>query len=180
LNLLEWTKDTIKKDKSLNTWFLERVYEWVPLCDDSMNQLMEGTPFLVVSDRERDWFVHYIINNINKVSNNRPFVPVYSLMNFIPYSHKTDKIEYLDMIEDMLDITFKGNYRFWYIGKEDSNIYRLVQRKEKSFVWLFDKESGGDTFFLKSYTDSLDQQLVSLFKLFNQTVTVSMFGEIEL
>jgi hypothetical protein len=77
LNLLEWTKETINKDKSLNNWFVERLYEWVPLCDDAISALMEGIPFLVVSDRERDWFVHYIINNVNKVSNNRPFVPVY-------------------------------------------------------------------------------------------------------
>jgi len=179
LNIVEWTKDTVKNDKSLNGWFKERIYEWVPLCDDSVSALMDGTPFLVVTDRERDWFNYYIINNINSIKNNRPFVPIYSLMNFIPYSHKTDKIEHLDMIEDMLDITFKGDYRFWYIGKEDSNIYKLVQRKENSFIWLFDKESK-DTFFLKSYIENLDHQLMSLFKLFNQTITVSMFGEIKI
>jgi hypothetical protein len=179
MNLLEWTKETIKKEKSLNSWFSERVYEWVPLCDEAISTLMKGVPFLVVSDRERDWFIHYIINNVNRVSNNRPFVPIFSLMNFIPYSHKTDKVEYLDMVEDMLDITFRGDYRYWYIGKEDSNIYRLVSRKKNSFVWLFDRESE-NTFFLKSYTDNLDQQLVSLFKLFNKTITVSMFGEIEI
>ena len=179
MNIVEWTKDTVKNDKSLNGWFKERIYEWVPLCDDSVSALMDGTPFLVVTDRERDWFNYYIINNINSIKNNRPFVPIYSLMNFIPYSHKTDKIEHLDMIEDMLDITFKGDYRFWYIGKEDSNIYKLVQRKENSFIWLFDKESK-DTFFLKSYIENLDHQLMSLFKLFNQTITVSMFGEIKI
>jgi len=180
LDILSWTKESVKKDNSLNSWFTERIYEWVPLCDEAISDLMQGTPFLVVTDRQRDWFNYYIINNINSIQNNRPFVPVYSLMNFIPYSHKTDKIEHLDMIEDMLDITFKENYRYWYIGKEDSNIYRLVQRKEKSFIWLFDKESGGDTFFLKSYTENLDHQLMSLFKLFNQTITVSMFGDIEI
>jgi len=180
LDILSWTKETVKNDNSLNSWFSERIYEWVPLCDDAISALMQGTPFLVVTDRERDWFNYYIINNINSIKNNRPFVPVYSLMNFIPYSHKTDKIEHLDMIEDMLDITFKENYKYWYIGKEDSNIYRLVQRKEKSFIWLLDKESGGDTFFLKSYTENLDHQLMSLFKLFNQTITVSMFGEIKI
>jgi len=179
VTLLEWTKQAVKRDKSLNNWFGERLYEWVPLCDEAISKLMKGTPFLVVSDRERDWFVHYIINNVNKISNNRPFVPIYSLMNFIPYSHKTDREEYLDMIEDMLEITFKGNYRYWYIGKEDSNIYRLIKRKENSFIWLFDRETE-NTFFLKSYTDSLDQQLVSLFKLFNQTISVSMFGEIKI
>ena len=180
MDILSWTKETVKNDNSLNSWFSERIYEWVPLCDDAISALMQGTPFLVVTDRERDWFNYYIINNINSIKNNRPFVPVYSLMNFIPYSHKTDKIEHLDMIEDMLDITFKENYKYWYIGKEDSNIYRLVQRKEKSFIWLLDKESGGDTFFLKSYTENLDHQLMSLFKLFNQTITVSMFGEIKI
>ena len=180
MDILEWTKESVKKDKSLNSWFSERIYEWVPLCDDAISALMQGTPFLVVTDRERDWFNYYIINNINSIKNNRPFVPIYSLMNFIPYSHKTDKIEHLDMVEDMLDITFKENYKYWYIGHEDSNIYRLVQRKEKSFVWLFDKESGGDTFFLKSYTENLEHKLMSLFKLFNQTITESMFGEIKI
>jgi hypothetical protein len=180
LDILEWTKKTVAEDKSLNSWFTERIYEWVPLCDDAISELMKGTPFLVVTDRQRDWFNYYIINNVNSIKNNRPFVPIYSLMNFIPYSHKTDKIEHLDMIEDMLDITFKENYKYWYIGTEDSNIYRLVQRKEKSFIWLFDKESGGDTFFLKSYTENLDHQLMSLLKLFNQTITASMFGEIEI
>ena len=66
MTLLEWTKQAVKRDKSLNNWFGERLYEWVPLCDEAISQLMKGTPFLVVSDRERDWFVHYIINNVNK------------------------------------------------------------------------------------------------------------------
>jgi len=179
MNLLEWTKDVVMNDNSLKGWFKERIYEWVPLCNEAMIELMKGTPFLVVTDRERDWFNYYIVNNINSIKNNRPFVPVYSLMNFIPYSHKTDKIEYLDMVEDMLDITFKGEYKFWYIGKEESNIYKLVQRKENSFVWLFDKEYQ-NTFFLKSYVPELDYQLMNLFKLFNKTITSSMFGEIEL
>jgi len=179
LDILAWTKNTVKNDKSLNSWFSERIYEWVPLCDEAISALMQGTPFLVVTDRQRDWFNYYIINNINSIKNNRPFVPVYSLMNFIPYSHKTDKIEHLDMVEDMLDITFKENYRYWYIGSEDSNIYKLVQRKDDSFIWLFDKEAQ-NTFFLKSYTENLDHQLMSLFKLFNQTITVSMFGEIKI
>ncbi len=179
MDLLKWTKESINNDVSLKNWFSERIYEWVPLCDDAISELMKGTPFLVVTDRERDWLNYYIINNVNSISNNRPFVPVYSLMNFIPYSHKTDKIEYLDMIEDMLDITFKGNYVYWYIGKEDSNIYRLVSRRKNSFVWLFDKEQEG-AFFLKSYVNNLDHQLMSLFKLFNETISVAMFGEIKI
>lgn len=179
MNLLEWTKDTIKSDKTFDSWLDERVLEWVPLCDDAITELMKGTPFLVITDRQRDWFSHYIINNINNISNNRPFVPVYSLTSFIPYSHKTDKIEYLDMIEDMLDITFNGNYKYWYIGKEESNIYNLVKRKEDSFVWLMDSEIR-NSFYIKSYDDKLDSKLMILFKLFNKTVTASMFGEIEL
>jgi hypothetical protein len=99
-------------------------------------------------------------------------------MSFIPFSHKTNKIEYLDMIEDMLEITFKGDYKFWYIGKEDSNIYKLVQRKEDSFVWLFDTEAR-NTFYIKSYDEKLDSKLMTLFKLFDKTITASMFQEIE-
>ena len=178
MNLLEWTKNIIKSDKALDKWLDERVLEWIPLCDEAISSLMKGTPFLVVTDRERDWFNYYIINNINNISNNRPFIPVYSLMSFIPFSHKTNKIEYLDMIEDMLEITFKGDYKFWYIGKEDSNIYKLVQRKEDSFVWLFDTEAR-NTFYIKSYDEKLDSKLMTLFKLFDKTITASMFQEIE-
>jgi hypothetical protein len=179
VNLLEWTKETIKNDKAFDSWLGERVLEWVPLCDDVISSLMEGVPFLVTTDRQRDWLTHYIVDNVNSISNNRPFVPIYSLTSLIPYSHKTDKIEYLDMIEDMLDITFNGNYKYWYIGKENSNIYNLVKRKEGSFVWLMDSEVR-NSFYIKSYDDKLDLKLVTLFKLFNKTITASMFGEITL
>ena len=62
MNLLEWTKNIIKSDKALDKWLDERVLEWIPLCDEAISSLMEGTPFLVVTDRERDWFNYYIIN----------------------------------------------------------------------------------------------------------------------
>ena len=179
MNLLEWTKEVVRNDKSLNNWFGDRIYEWVPLCDNAIKSIMNGVTYLVVTDRPRDWFNYYIVNNINKISNNRPFVPIYSLMSLVPNSHKTGKIEELDVVEDMLDITFRGEYRYWYIGTEDSNIYKLIKRREDSFVWMFDKEGSGDTFFLKSYTDDLDMQLTDLFRLFNKTLTASMFGEIE-
>ncbi len=86
--------------------------------------------------------------------------------------------EMIDMVEDMIDITFKEEYFFWYIGKGDDKRSDIAKRNDRSYFWIFD-EDFSNAFMLKSYDTSLDIKLLQLFKLFNSSLNATMFGEVD-
>ena len=75
---LNWTVDTIREDRLISPWLEEKKYEWTPLVSKNIYNLLErGFSIIVVTDKEREWFLEYVLGNINSTKLNRPFLPFY-------------------------------------------------------------------------------------------------------
>lgn len=176
---LKWTLDAIRGDEAIMSWLEERRYEWVPLAATAIEKILEGQSVVIVTDREREWFCHYVIASVNKPIKNRPILPFFALRDLYPYLDGIKKDEEIDLLFDMLSLSFKGEYFFWYIGKSDDPRSQIAKRRDDSFLWLMDEEYQ-NSFLLKSYDNLLDMKLFQLFRLFDKSVDAALFGEIGL
>ncbi len=175
---LNWTVDTIREDKLLSPWLEEKKYEWIPLVAKSiLNVLEKGYSVIIVTDKERDWYLEYIFTNINSPSLNRPFLPFYDVKGLYKYLDEVKSEEDMNYIKDMLNISFPNGYYFWYIGKSQ-NVRAIIPKVSKnSFLWLFDEETQ-DAFNLRSKDEALDMKLLQMFRLYNKTLSATLFAEI--
>jgi hypothetical protein len=81
------------------------------------------------------------------------------------------------MLGDMLDITFKGEYLFWYIGKGDDRRADIAKRSTDSLLWIMD-ERFQNALVLRSHDPLIDIKLLQLYRLFDKTLSAVLFGEI--
>ena len=115
---LNWTVDTIREDRLISPWLEEKKYEWTPLVSKNIHNVLErGFSVIIVTDKEREWFLEYILGNINSTKLNRPFLPYYDFKSFYRYIDTVKSDEDISYIKDMLSISFPNGYCFWYIGK---------------------------------------------------------------
>jgi len=169
--LLKWTLDTIREEESSFSWMEEYRYEWAPLVKSAVSQTIEGKTALIITDEPRQWFGNYILNNINDLNKNRPLLPFYLLD-----IHSTQSLE---LFEDMLDISYPNGYYIWYIGKGDHPYTKLSYRNDDSFLWILDEEVQ-NSFTLRSSDTLLDIKLLQMYKLFDSTLSASLFGDLDL
>jgi hypothetical protein len=170
-NLIDWTLNSIRSEEAMLSWMEERRFDWVPLVNDFMEKIVNGTTIVLVVDKERSWLEQYIVSFINKESKNRPYLPIIS---------KSDLgNEDLDVVIDMLDMSFKSDYLFWYIGKASGSKFKLVRKREDSFMFVMDDEIQ-NSFFLRSKDEYLDIKLINLIRLLDKTVDGVLFGDIDL
>ena len=85
----------------------------------------------------------------------------------------------IELLEDMLDISYPNGYYFWYIGKGNHPYTKLVYRQDNSFLWILDEEVQ-DSFSLRSADSLLDIKLLQLYKLFDRTLSAVLFGDLDL
>jgi hypothetical protein len=106
---LNWTVDTIREDRLISPWLEEKKYEWTPLVSKNINYLLErGFSIIVVTDKEREWFLEYILGNINSTKLNRPFLHAYSLNIKILENDKNDCLEIAGLEEIYLGEVFNA------------------------------------------------------------------------
>ena len=148
---LNWTVDTIREDRLISPWLEEKKYEWTPLVS--------------------------ILGNINSTKLNRPFLPYYDFKSFYRYIDTVKSDEDISYIKDMLSISFPNGYCFWYIGRSQDVRAVIPKVSKHSFLWLFDEEKQ-DAFNLKSNDEALDMKLLQMFRLYNKSVSASLFAEI--
>ncbi|RLA66654.1 MAG: hypothetical protein DRQ78_03835 [Epsilonproteobacteria bacterium] len=177
--LLKWTLDTIREEESSFSWMEEHRYEWSPLIKSSIAQVIEGKTVLIVTDESRKWFAKYILNSINDLSKHRPLLPFYQLTECFPNLHDINTTQNIQLLEDMLDISYPNGYYIWYIGKGDHPYTKLACRSDDNFLWLMDEEVQ-NSFALRSTDTLLDIKLIQLFKLFDKTLSAALFGELDL
>jgi hypothetical protein len=177
--LLKWTLDTIREEESCFSWMEEYRYEWAPLVKGAVSQSIEGKTALILTDEPRKWFGKYILHTINDLSKNRPLLPFYQLADCYPTLSTIKGTQDLELLEDMLDISYPNGYYFWYIGKGDHPYTKLAYRQDTSFLWILDEEVQ-DSFLLRSSDRLLDIRFLQLFKLFDQTLSATLFGDLEL
>ncbi len=174
----EWTLELIRSEGSHFSWFEEYRFDWIPSIADAMTQIMDSKAIVLITDHERRWFSEYIITNLNKRTQNRPMIPIVNLESLYPHYDFISGGESIDVLSDMLDIAFRGEYFFWYIGKGDDKRSHIAKRDANSFIWTMD-ETYQNALMLHSHDLLLDIKLLQLYTLFDKTLSGVLFGEID-
>lgn len=177
--LLKWTLETIRSDEAMMSWLEEQRFEWTAACAQAVKQIVEGKTMILVTDKERKWFSDYITSSINRPSLDRPIMPIVCLEQLYPYYNEIMGGEKIDILSDMLSMSYSGNYFFWYIGKGDNRRADIAKREDSSFLWIMD-EDFQNSFPLKSYDTLLDIKLLHLYRIFNKTLNAVLFGEVDI
>ena len=176
---INWTVDTIRQDKYLGSWLEERKYDWTPLISKSITNLIDKEKsVLIITDKDFEWYMHYILTNINKTKSGRPLLPFY---DFNAFNSNIDNIKTendIELIHDMLSISFPNGYFFWYIGKSQSKRATLAKISKQPFLWLMDEELS-NSFFLNSNDEALDIRLLNMYRLFNKTLDAVLIAQID-
>ena len=178
-DIASWTIHTLRHDVSRPTWLEERKFEWIPLIKRTLQRMFNGESLILITDRDREWFIHYIINSINKNSN-RPYLPILSIHSLFPQIDKFHKDDTeMALIDDYFDNIFMRRYFFWYVGRNDAPRAKFVFNREDGFLWLFDTNLQ-NSFTLQSTDPLIDNKLMQMFRIFNLTIDAAMFGRISL
>ena len=78
-----WTVDTIRSDKLLGAWLEERKFDWLPLVSQTITNIIDKSKsVLIITDDEHEWFMKYILTNINKKKLASPYFPFYAFDSF--------------------------------------------------------------------------------------------------
>lgn len=174
----KWTLDAIRSDGASLSWLEEHRFEWTTIVELAISQIMEGKTIVIITDRERKWFEQYIALSLNKLSTDRPIIPIVSIDSLYAHYDDISGAKMIDMIDDMLSMSYKEDYFFWYVGKGEDKRVDIAKRKDNSFLWIFD-EDFHNAFTMKSYDSLLDVKLLQLFKLFNLSLSAVLFGEVD-
>jgi hypothetical protein len=177
-NFEKWTLDAIRSDGASFSWLEEYRFEWTTIVELAISQIMEGKTIVLITDRERKWFESYIVSSINKLTTDRPIIPIVSIDSIYFHYDDISGAKMIDMLDDMLSITYKEDYFFWYIGKGEDKRVDIAKRKDNSLLWIFD-EDFQNAFTMKSYDSQLDIKLLQLFTLFNLSLNAVLFGEVD-
>jgi hypothetical protein len=176
--LLKWTLQTIREEDCFS-WMEEYRYEWAPLVKSAVSQMIEGKTVLLLTDVPRKWFGKYILENVNSLQKNRPLLPSFPMADLFPNIGSFSNTQDIQLLEDMLEISYPNGYFIWYVGKGDHPFTKLAYRCPDSFLWIMDEEVE-NSFALRSSDELLDIKLLQLYKLFDLTLSQVLFGELDL
>ncbi len=177
--LLDWTLETIRSENSDFSWMEEFRFEWTPLVKSVVSRLIDGQTMLVMSDNKRRWFKNYVLSRINDTTRDRPFFPVFDMKGIYPNIDTLNRTEDMDILNDMLSISFPEGYFIWYIGDGDHSSSKFAFSRDDSYLWLIDKELP-ESFILSGSDPLLDIKLIQLYKLLDKTIEAILFGEVDI
>ncbi len=172
----QWSLDAIREEGGSLSWLEEDRFEWSKTTAFALEQILNGKTIILITDIKRKWLERYILDSINNLE--RPLVPIVSIESLYPHYNDLSGGEMIDMIDDMIGLSFKNDYFFWYIGKGDDKRSDIAKRKDESYFWLFD-EDFNNAFTMKSYDPILDIKLLQLYRLFDASLNAAMFGEVD-
>ena len=174
----QWSLDAIREEGGSLSWLEEHRFDWTTTTSLALEQILEGKTVILITDEKRKWFETYILTSINKANMDRPLLPIVSMDALYNHYSAVNGGDMIDMLEDMISMSFKSDYFFWYIGNGDDKRADIAKRKDNSYLWLFD-EDFHNAFTIKSYDAHLDIKLLQLFRLFNSSLNATMFGEVD-
>ncbi len=177
--LLDWTLDTIRSEHSDFSWMEEFRFEWTPLVKSVVSRLIEGQTMLVMSDNRREWFKSYILSHVNDPKKDRPFLPIFDINGIYQCMDRLNRTEDMDILNDMLSISFPEGYFIWYIGDGDHTSSKFAFSRDDSYLWLIDKELP-ESFRLSGSDPLLDIKLIQLYKLLDKTIEAVLFAEVDI
>ena len=174
----QWSLDTIRQEGGSLSWLEEQRFDWTTATSHALEQILAGKTLILITDEKRKWLENYILTSINGVLLERPPVPIVSIDSVYAHFNAISGGDMLDMLDDMINQSYKNDYFFWYIGKGDDNRCDIAKRQNNSYFWIFD-EDFNNAFALKSYDSHLDIKLLQLFKPLNASLNATMFGEVD-
>ena len=174
----QWSLDAIREEGGSLSWLEEHRFEWSKTTAFALEQILNGKTIILITDEKRKWFENYILSSMNGLLLERPLIPIISIDNIYTHYNSVSGGEMIDIIDDMISLSYKDDYFFWYIGKGDDKRSDIAKRKDESYFWIFD-EDFNNAFTLKSYDTDLDIKLLQLYKLFDASLNAAMFGEVD-
>ncbi len=174
----QWSLDAIREEGGSLSWLEEYRFEWSKTTAFALEQILSGKTVILITDEKRKWLEHYILSSINSVLLDRPLIPIISIDSIYRHYNNLNGGEMIDMLDDMISLSYKDDYFFWYIGKGDDKRSDIAKRKDESYFWIFD-EDFNNAFTLKSYDPVLDIKLLQLYRLFDASLSATMFGEVD-
>jgi len=174
----QWSLDAIREEGGSLSWLEEQRFEWSKTTAFALEQILEGKTIILITDEKRKWLESYILSVLNSASLDRPLVPILSIDSLFVHYNAINGGDMIDVLEDMISLSYKEDYFFWYIGKGEDKRSDIAKRRDNSYFWIFD-EDFNDAFTLKSYDKILDIKLLQLYRLFNASLNATMFGEVD-
>jgi hypothetical protein len=173
----QWSLDAIRSEDGMLSWLEESRFDWASTTALALEQILNGRTIILVTDQKRKWFEKYILDNINS-NPSRPLLPIVSIDSVYPHYNEMQNTQQIEFVEDMIMLSYKHDYLFWYIGRGDDKRADMPKRKDNSYFWIFDEEFY-NAFKLNSYDNYLDIKLLQLYKLFDLSLDAAMFGEVD-
>jgi hypothetical protein len=173
-----WTLEAIRSEGASLSWLEELRFEWLPGTQNAITQILESKTIVLIVDKEYMWLEKYISMSINKTSLGRPLIPIVSIDALYPQYSDIIGGEMIDMFEDMLSLSYKEDYFFWYIGRGECKRSDIAKRSDKSYLWIMD-ENFQNAMTLHSYDKHIDIKLLQLYSLFDKSLSAVLFGETE-
>jgi hypothetical protein len=174
----QWSLDTIREEGASLSWLEEQRFDWSNPISLALEQILNGKTMILITDEKRKWLENYILNSINTMGLDRPLIPIISIDSLYAQYGDINGGEMIELVEDMIALSYKENYFFWYIGQGDNKRADIAKRRDNSYFWIFDEEFHNG-FTLKSYDSKLDIKLLQLYKLFDASLNATMFGEVD-
>ncbi len=178
LDFAQWSLDTIREEGGSLSWLEEQRFEWSKTTAYALEQILQGKTVVLITDEKRKWLESYILSSINTAALERPLIPIVSIDNLCVHYNSISGGEMIDVVDDMISLSYKDEYFFWYIGKGEDKRSDIAKRKDNSYFWIFD-EDFNNAFTLKSYDKDIDIKLLQLYRLFDASLSAAMFGEVD-
>ena len=174
----QWTLDTIREEGGSLSWLEEYRFEWSKTTAYALEQILQGKTIILITDEKRKWLEQYLLTSLNTASLERPLIPIISIDNLCVHYNSVSGGEMIDVVDDMISLSYKEDYFFWYIGKGDDKRADIAKREDSSFLWIMD-EDFQNAFPLRSYDKLLDIKLLHLYRIFDKTLNAVLFGEVD-
>jgi len=175
----QWSLEAIRKEDSSFSWLEEQRFDWTSTTAHALEQILNGKTIILIVDEKMKWLEHYILSSINNIAIiDRPLLPIISIDSIYTHYNSVSGGEMIDIVDDMISLSYKDDYFFWYIGKGEDKRSDIAKRRDNSYFWIFDEEFQ-NAFTLKSYDNLLDIKLLQLYRLFNFSLNAAMFGEVD-
>ena len=174
----QWSLDAIREEGGSLSWLEEQRFDWTTTTSHAIEQILNGKTIIIITDEKRKWFETYILSSINTELLERPLLPIVSIDSLYSHYNGISGGEKIDILDDMISLSYKDDYFFFYIGKGDDKRADIAKRRDNSYFWIFD-EDFHNAFTMKSYDSYLDIKLLQLYKLLNSSINAAMFGEVD-
>jgi len=178
LDFAQWSLDAIRQEGGSLSWLEELRFEWTTTTARAIEQILQGKTIIIITDEKRKWFEQYLLTHINNELLDRPLLPIVSIDSVYVHYNNISGSERMDILDDMISLSYKDDYFFFYIGRGDDKRADMAKRRDESCFWIFD-EDFHNAFTLKSYDTHLDIKLLQLYKLFDASINAAMFGEVD-